>query len=876
MTRLSRPRPTPPHRTALLALLLVGAALSACGEESSGGLVLGPGPGKKDTGTVAQDTSSPDTTTMDVLADAGSTPDGVEPTEAGATTDTVSDTTTPQDGTVTPDVGPDALPPEDAGPVDVYVEPPPECTVHADCPGLQTCKTVCKEPAVCLDTEDCYGGKTCARAQCTTKPAGCATDKDCKGGYCNPAVGKCADIYPCVSDASCTGSHVCAGDTCVECASATDCPPAALACQFNVCVGSTTCGTDADCLFGLACTDGLCSEPIPAPDSFEPNDAPDNAVLLTAAHWESLTIDSGDPDWYRIDVPADTALLVRLDFDDTNGQLDLELLHGTTQTLVSKDDREAPFAVVGAGLQTDATSFLLHVIHVSGVVPEYALTVYLSPKGFCINDSLDTPVNNDNQTFASVLSGDDFDSDALAVCPGDEDWFKVKKPTAYDLTVTATYPPGQGELEITVISADDNTLGKVTGVGGVAMFAQSEVPSGTWYIRIRGETEDTASPYALSISAKEVGFCEPDGFEPNDIPDKAKPLDQGLKDNLTVCPDDEDWYSTLVPEDSQARATISYSEVDGYLGLAALAKLDPQEVIEESLVPEVSNGVAAHEVLAKNLDDEIEVLLRVERLASTKPFPITPYIMTLEIEPIPCEEEETEENDSPEDATALAPTGEGPIEASFCLPDPADWYKVHLTPGQPLDIDLAYKAKKGKLVLNLYDPNGLTLLAKGAAKGKVGSTIHMTVPPFWPEGDYLLLITGTTDLRYTLTVETDPETTDCPEGDDAYEPNDTLLHAAKLTLGETADLEICPEDPDFFTFDLTAGPAYQVTVKLLSPEPKLDIKLVEPTGKTLVKKTVTESFDVFSLAELVKESGAYYVVVGAQTPQTYSLKVSKL
>lgn len=849
--------------------LLALALAAACGDTDAGGApVTVPPGGTKDVATApdaggdtaaAEDAATPDV----AQADTAALPDAAGPA------DTAADAATPIEDTVTPpDDAPDTT--EDT------FEPPTKCDDHTDCPGLQLCDEICVDAPICLDDIDCAGKDVCTRGRCNPTPIGCGKDADCSGGYCNVAIGKCADLFPCSDDAGCADGRRCVGGQCVECTAITDCPEQAVACAFNACQGPVDCAKDADCLFGLACIGNTCSVPFASPDPFEPNETAETASALIPGEFLQLTIDQDDTDWYRIEVPADHALLVRLDFDDTYGQLDLELQRWPDGLVVGKDEREAPYAVVGVGLQPVKTAFLLHVSHVAGVVPTYGLQVWLSPKGFCINDSLDEPVSNNNKALASVLSGSSFESGGLAICEGDEDWFKIKKSTSFDLLVTAAYPVGGADLSVALVPEDDGGEEKeAIGASGQAILDLKNVKSGTWYVRIRGTAPQFTTTYSVKIDAKDTGFCDPDAFEPNEVPAKAALLGEGLEDELTLCTDDVDHYRVELPPGKQARVTIAWSFASGVLGLAALTdELEPT-VIEEVTVPEINNGVAAHEVIAHDPDLLETILFRVTRLASPDPFPITPYILTMELQDIPCEEEESEENDAPEDAVELGPN-EGALTGALCQPDPADWYRLHLKPGEPLDIGLSYPGKKGKLVLHLYDAKGITLLATGQAVGKVGTAIRLNVPSWWKEGDYLLLITGTGDVPYTLNVDTTGEVTAC-EGDDPLEPNDSPLEAAEGTLEETVELVVCDQDPDVLSFELAAGSSYQATVKGLSEEPAFKVRVMDPGGTVVAQETVTESYKVLFLpASKIKETGTWYVALEASTPQAVSLKVGKV
>jgi hypothetical protein len=152
----------------------------------------------------------------------------------------------------------------------------------------------------------------------------------------------------------------------------------------------------------------------------------------------------------------------------------------------------------------------------------------------------------------------------------------------------------------------------------------------------------------------------------------------------------------------------------------------------------------------------------------------------------------------------------------------------------------------------------------------------MTVPSYWPAGDYTLLITGTGDVAYTLTTNTSGPVANCAD-DDAFEPNDAPIQATEGELDTTYDLALCSGDPDVLGFELTKGTSYQATIKALSDEPLVQVKVLDPFGTLAFKETVAESFKVLFLpADKITESGTWYLHLDGASAQSYQVTVKQL
>ena len=252
---------------------------------------------------------------------------------------------------------------------------------------------------------------------------------------------------------------------------------------------------------------GSCLPPVPIPDPFEPNGLPLRLPLSEDGQY-SPTMEVGDVDWYRIAVLPGVSPIIRINYDDTNGYLDVNLYEVSTGVLVSGEEGDAPFAVVGApGQETESMTLFLEVRHDKGVVSDYDMTVFFSKKPFCSNDTYDLTGVGDTKELAPVLDGPSVTLDGLAICPGDVDWYRVVSQGDLNLGGEIVYPymPG-GELLVSMQKEGESVSQSILGKNGSLDWVSEGLEEGIWYVRVEGSSEDVQSAYKLTLNlAKAVG-----------------------------------------------------------------------------------------------------------------------------------------------------------------------------------------------------------------------------------------------------------------------------------------------------------------------------------------------------------------------------------
>lgn len=101
-------------------------------------------------------------------------------------------------------------------------------------------------------------------------------------------------------------------------------------------------------------------------DAFEDNDTRETARGISLGSSSNLIVKAVDPDWFRITVPAESRLVFRVEFENANGNIDLE---------VYQKDVSAP---VASARSLGGFGEIVHVTNYSDSPVEYAVRVFLA------------------------------------------------------------------------------------------------------------------------------------------------------------------------------------------------------------------------------------------------------------------------------------------------------------------------------------------------------------------------------------------------------------------------------------------------------------------------------------------------------------------
>lgn len=659
----------------------------------------------------------------------------------------------------------------------------------------------------------------------------CTDDLECSvGRYCID--GECVvEGSECFSDAECEGEEVCRGGYCTspapQCAEDGECAAGSI-CEGSQC--QVGCRDDAGCSDGQVCdlASLRCEDPEIACDAECP------------AH-QTCDTRTGE-------CVADGTCTTE---DDCTGDLTCE-----EGRCVAPVERCESNAECDPGTICDLeTSTCVEGCRLSNECPSLDLVCY---QGACVPppacDADEAEPNQAREEASSLLAGARLEG--LTLC-GDEDWYAFRAFANDEVTVEIAFEHDDGNLSLQLVDPDGNVLQLSATEGDAERIQRSVNRTGTHYLRVFGAGRGIYTTYDLSFDR--LRTCAADRMEPNEAPAAATPLPQATtaEGSLTICEGDVDWFAVPLYAGESLTASIAFARGEGELGLALY------DAAGETLLASSTSGEDREEVTFEATTPQV-VLLQVSGGVDV----INAYDLAVEATPRACAQEEPERSDEPASGDLLA-FGEA-ASGTICAGD-ADWFTLVTPADATLSLTLDHAQAEGDLSLEVYAPDGVTLLAS-AASMQDGETLEFNadVP-----GALRVRVfgAGRSQASYTLTATSDA-TAACP-GDDALEENDTLPAASLLTPGVTRDLILCGGDEDWITFDLAEGQSFQLFALAPAELGALSLQLYNPAGDAVDAPVTGEAAIKRLQQQLGATPGRWSVQIQAERGEAvpYSLRL---
>jgi hypothetical protein len=181
----------------------------------------------------------------------------------------------------------------------------------------------------------------------------------------------------------------------------------------------------------------------------------------------------------------------------------------------------------------------------------------------------------------------------------------------------------------------------------------------------------------------------------------------------------------------------------------------------------------------------------------------------------------------------------------------SDWYAIYLTAKTRINIDVLYSIAGGNVDVALYAPTGeLLALATsgndddgisqlGPATGMYTLHVYTTAPPDGYKGNtYRLVLDG------------------CLE--DTFENNDSMAFPRAITLPYDESLRSCPDDNDWFSFNVPVGATAEINVEYIWANGDVDIYMRDAAG-TVVASSVNVEQDNEHISYVSQAGGKYTV-----------------
>jgi hypothetical protein len=250
------------------------------------------------------------------------------------------------------------------------------------------------------------------------------------------------------------------------------------------CTSNESCASDERC----ESQTGLCVAGACLPDRFEPNGSPDTAAAIPRGQTPQLSLCGGRPDWFSLSLGSGDRVQVVADVDPL-ASFDLALYAPTGELL--DENPKAVLAVAGSD-----GAYLLRAASGDAAVL-YGLTAAVQPGQACAR-SPPAP----HPTAASALPlpyGATLD---LAVCPGEESWFRVSATVFPGVRVEAALDPtisGGVSLALFDAAGSATPLAEDTSGGQSPSVSAASSTTGAYSLRVRGLTEASRARYDLTV-----------------------------------------------------------------------------------------------------------------------------------------------------------------------------------------------------------------------------------------------------------------------------------------------------------------------------------------------------------------------------------------
>jgi hypothetical protein len=167
---------------------------------------------------------------------------------------------------------------------------------------------------------------------------------------------------------------------------------------------------------------------------------------------------------------------------------------------------------------------------------------------------------NNDATVAYGISASRYTD--LSLCLADVDYFSIALGRGDQLGVNIDADPF---AEHTFTSVVKDSTGRTLSAGKLLVSYVAPAPA-TYYVAI--STSDPYQPYDVTFLLSRGTPCDDDGYEPNDQPGQATPVNTASSLEGAICPQDQDHYAIVVPSGRGLTVSLTnYSQASGVLRL---------------------------------------------------------------------------------------------------------------------------------------------------------------------------------------------------------------------------------------------------------------------------------------------------------------------
>ena len=429
-------------------------------------------------------------------------------------------------------------------------------------------------------------------------------------------------------------------------------------------------------------------------DTLESNDERSTATDVGSGDsYDGLSIHSSDDeDYFAVDVEAGERITADIEFEHSDGDLDMVIQDSTGSTLAGSasvsDDESAEYIAQESG------TYYVQVYGFGGDTAEYDVSIDTEEVS---GDSLEP---NDERSSATDLgTGDSYDDLEISSAT-DSDYFAVQADAGDTITADIAFSHANGDLDMVLLDADGNALDGSASVSDDENIEYTVTESGTYYVEVYAFS-GAPNSYDIDVNTSSSGT---DGDQ---IQDGA------------------DLRSISVGESADGTIDTSDPTVEGYYHEPVTFYGESGEALNIEMTSETGDSYLVlqgpdGEYLTFNDDggDGLDAAIEDYVLPQSGEYTIIAtsysgsstfnYTLSVEEGEAP-EDDDLEPNDDIDSATSL---GDGGSYDDLIIADTygeSDYFAVYAQEGQTITADITFSDDDGDLDLEIQDDTGAFL-----------------------------------------------------------------------------------------------------------------------------------------------------------------------
>ena len=714
---------------------------------------------------------------------------------------------------------------------------------------INTTLANCGVQVACNADIDCGPTQRCDAGQCVDAPTDdCQFDFDCNPGE-ECVSGQCIETQPpeCQRDAECPANERCVAGTCTP--------------TVNV-----ECTLDSDCPVGRVCRDDACVPVGPQLDDlYEENDTLESAVALAPGVYQDLQILSRDDDYFSVEVCSGGTLDASISFSDFSGDLELELLDASEDTLdisvSSNDDEDVSWT--NRGVVSEVV--YVRVYGYSGDGNVYDLNIQVSGCGGPPVNTLGDDIYEDNDTFQEATSITPGAYDSLTLTEDDDDWYVFDVCEGGNVQVDILFSNAQGNLDAWLYDGAVNYLDASFTSNDNESLTANDLRAQQVYVRVYSFGDEADYQINITVTGCNAGL-EPDRLEDNDTRETGEVLTPNLYGDLTLTEGDEDWILFDVCEGGTVTVDLTFSDADGDIDMRLY---DEAGVSRASAMSVDDNESITYTNAASG-----QYALRIYGYGNNNNLYDLEFSVT-DCAPPGLAPDRLEENDTRETGEVLTPNLYSNLTITA---GDRDWILFDVCEGGDIEVELTFTDADGDIDARIYNPSGVSVASglssddnevltyQGASAGRYAIEVYSY-------GD----TENTYDLRFSVQ--------NCNGGGDGgngtlqpdrLEENDTRETGSALTPNLYGNLTITPGDRDWILFDVCEGGDIEVELTFTDADGDIDARIYNPSEISVASGLSSDDNELLTYQDAPAGRYAIEIFSYGDSENTYDLRFSVL